>query len=241
MGFFDDEDVAQLVGTGTAVAHPQVLDDADQDRAEQERLVLVTGDVLEFDDDVAGQQRADVEGMAALEEPAGGALAQRADPHVDEATDVGGHLGAVADGLDHPGGGALQVAEVRIAASGHHQRLVVAEPGSVLGAHPAGDEVPAGVGVADGQRPGQHLRERLVRLERGQEQGSDQVDVALQRETRLRFERVEPGRRRIQTPRSDDEDLGVAGEPSGHPGVFGLGRLQHEPRDGTRGPRERLQ
>jgi hypothetical protein len=109
----------------------------------------------------------------------------------------------------------------------------VAEAG-VLG-HPvpgAGfvrDKVPAQVGVAAGQRVSQHLRERFGGLERGQEQRADQVEVGLQREPGLRFERVESDRRRVRRAGPHDGDRAGA-EPTGHAGVLGFGRFDDQPR-----------
>jgi len=56
----DDDYVAEPVGRARPGPHPQVLDDPDDQRADEERLVLVVGDVLDGQHDVAAQQRADV-------------------------------------------------------------------------------------------------------------------------------------------------------------------------------------
>ena len=61
------------------------------------------------------QQRGEVQRVAALEEPAGGAEPQAAEPDLDEPADVVGDLLAVPDLVDHRLGGALQVAQGRVA------------------------------------------------------------------------------------------------------------------------------
>ena len=72
--------------------------------------------------------------------------------------------------LDHRERGGLQVLQPRVGGL------------DAGGGGLAGDQVPAGLLVAPGQGGGQDLRERLVGLERGQEQGAQQVRVGLQRE-----------------------------------------------------------
>ncbi len=245
VGLLEDQDVAQSARARVAVPDPQMLHDADQDGAEQERLVLVAGDVLQLEDDVARQQGADVDRMPALEEPTGRTLPQAADAHVDKAPDVRRDLRAVADILDHPRRGALQVPEGRISPAHVDLRVLLRpghpESGPVRGLRPVQHQVPSQVLVRDRQRAGEHLGERLVRLERRQEQGPDEIDVALQGKAGLGFQRVQRRRWSVEPARPDDEHLGEAGEPPGHPGVLGLGRLQDQPRNGRRSTGQRLQ
>ena len=109
-----------------------MLNDPDDQRPHQERLVLVVGDVLEAEHHVAAQQPGDVGGMAALEEPPGRADAQRPQPHVHEAAHVGLEFPAVPDLPDDLKGGPLELRE-----RGHGR------PGRGAGQRAAGHHVPA--------------------------------------------------------------------------------------------------
>ena len=91
--------------------------------------------------------------------------------------------------------------------------------------------------VGPDQRGVEHLGERLVGLERGQEQALSQVRVRLQREPAAvgpgrGLQRVEARRGLAGFARPDPDHLGVAGQPGGQAlAVLGLGRLDHQPRD----------
>jgi hypothetical protein len=79
------------------------------------------------------------------------------------------------------------------------------------------------------------LRERLVGLERGQEQCAQQVRVGLQREAGTvradcGFQRVDPGRRLAQVTRPDADHFRV-GQAGCHELVLGLSGLDDQPRD----------
>ncbi|GAA3127017.1 hypothetical protein GCM10020001_055310 [Nonomuraea salmonea] len=185
----DDDDVPQPGRALAPGAHAQVLDDADDQRAHEERLVLVVGDVLDGEHDVAFEQAADVGGVAALEETPCGADAQGAQPQRDEALDVGLHLAAVADLLDDVHGVLLELFE-----GGDAGRDVGARHGA------AGDDVPAG-GLVDALQGQRHdLRERLLGVERGHEQRPDHVDVGLDGVAGLGFERVDAERHAVGGP-----------------------------------------
>ena len=222
--------------------HPEVLGQPDQHRSHQERLVAVVTDVLDLQHGVGAEQRAEVELVAALEEPAGGPEPQAGQPHLDEAEHVVGDPLAVADLPDDPDRGPLQVGQARVAGIGvRRDRL-------------AQRQVPARVLVHPGQRRAEHLGEGLVRPEGRDEQRLDQVGVGLQREpaafaVRRGLERVEAGRDRVRLTRPDPNDLGDrrpgtrssrpggagSGQPRRHQPVLGLGRLHHQPRDPGRG------
>ena len=180
VGFLEDRQVPQPRRGGAfgALPHPQVLDQADQHGAHQEGLVPVIAGVLDLQHHVAVQQPGEVQRMAALEEPAGGALAQAGDPHRDKPADVVGDLAAVADVVYHLHRGGLQVLQRRVTG-------LDARAGGL-----AGHQVPAGVLIAPGQGRRQDLRKRLAGLERGQEQGPNQVGVGLQREPRAIWRRA---------------------------------------------------
>ena len=81
MGFLEDGQVPQSRGAGPCRgAHPQELGQADQHGTHQERLVLVVADVLDLQDDVALQQRGQVEGWPpSKNRPVGPAQATQAD------------------------------------------------------------------------------------------------------------------------------------------------------------------
>ena len=231
MGFFEDGQVPQPGRGGPfgALAQPQVLGQPDQHGAHQERLVPVIAGVLDLEHHVAVQQRREVQRVTALEEPAGGAQPQAGDPDRDEAADVVGDLPAVADLVDDLQRGGLQVL----------QRGVAGDQAGAGGL--TGHQVPAGVLITPGQRGRQDLGERLVGLEGGQEQRPDQVGVGLQREPGAigagrGLERVDPGRRVGEVPGADADHFG-AGQPGGHQPVFGLGGLDHQPRDTRLGGR----
>ncbi len=96
------------------VFHPQVLGQPDQHRAHQEGLVAVVPHVLDLQHGVGLQQAAEIQLVAALQEAAGGAQPQAGQPHLDEAEHVVGDPLAVADLLDDPDRGPLQVGEGRI-------------------------------------------------------------------------------------------------------------------------------
>ena len=116
----DDGQVAQpgRCGQPGPAGHPQVLGQPDQDRSHQEGLVAVVADVLDLQHGIAGEQRAEVELMAALQEPAGGPEAQAGQPDLDEAEHVVGDPLAVADLPDDPDRGPLQVGQARVAGIG---------------------------------------------------------------------------------------------------------------------------
>ena len=127
--FLDDGQVAERgrgAGSGTTasrpegcpVRHPQVLGQPDQHRPHQERLVAVVTHVLDLEHGVGPEQLAEVELVAALEEPAGGTEPQAGKPHLDEAEHVVGDPLAVADFLDDPDRGPLKIGEVRVAGVG---------------------------------------------------------------------------------------------------------------------------
>jgi hypothetical protein len=63
-----------------ALPQPQVLDQADQHSAHQKGLVPVIAGVLDLEHHVGVQQGGEVQRVAALQEPAGGALARAGDP-----------------------------------------------------------------------------------------------------------------------------------------------------------------
>jgi hypothetical protein len=132
------------------VRHPQVLDEPDQHHAHEERLVAVIAHVLDLEHGVGSQQSAEVELVAALEEPAGGAQPQAGKPHLDEAEHVVGDPLAVADVSHDLNRGPLEVGQGRVAGVG------------VRGDGLAQHHVPAGVLVHPGQRRAQHLRKRLI-------------------------------------------------------------------------------
>ena len=111
VGLLDDDDVAQPRWLPGPCREPQVLDDPDDQRAHEEGLVLVVGDVFEAEHHVAAQQPGDVGGMAAFEEPPGRADPQRAQPHVHEAAHVGLEFAAVPDLPDNLQGGPLELRE----------------------------------------------------------------------------------------------------------------------------------
>jgi hypothetical protein len=117
-----------------------VLDQPDQHRPHQERLVAVVAHVLDLEHGVGPQQLAEVDLVAALQEAAGGTQAQAGQPHLDEAEHVVGDPLAVADFPDDPDRGPLQVGEVRVAGIG------VRRDGLAQG------QVPAGLLVYPGQR-----------------------------------------------------------------------------------------
>ena len=154
-----------------ALPHAQVLGQPDQHRSHQERLVPVVADVLDLEHDVAASSLAKSRGWPPSRNRPVGAQAQAGQirtwtkPRTLSVTSR-----AVADLVDHALG-----------------RCAAGRPGRGSAARRrdgglAGDQVPAGVLVAAGQRGRQDLRERLVGLEGGQEQRPDQVGVGLQRE-----------------------------------------------------------
>src|ERR1700678_2960501 len=201
----------------------QVRDEVDRDGAYEEGFVAVVACVFDFQHDIGGEQPGEVEGVGAVEEPAGGAQAQAADPDGDETADVVGDLAAVPD-LVHDGDrGGLEVFQTGI--GGPHAG----------GERLAGEEIPAGLLITPGQGGGQDLGEGFIGLERGEEQGPEQVGVGLQREPGAfgaggGFERVNPGRRLAEVAGPDADDLG-AGEAGGHQLVFGLGGFDDQPWD----------
>src|SRR5260221_9792161 len=107
-----DDDVPQALAAAlrsASLAQPQVLDDPDDQRADQESLVLVVGDILDGEHSVPLEQFRDVSGVAAFEEPAGRPGPQRAQPDVHESPDIRLELRAVADIGDHLKRGSLQL------------------------------------------------------------------------------------------------------------------------------------
>src|SRR5260221_241420 len=75
-----DDDVPQALAAALragSLAQPQVLDDPDDQRADQESLVLVVGDILNGEHSVPVEQFRDVRGVAAFEELAGRPRPQR--------------------------------------------------------------------------------------------------------------------------------------------------------------------
>ena len=164
----------------------QMLRQPHQDRPGRERLVRVVADVLDLEHHVAAAEPREVQFVAALEKAAGGAQPQAAQPDLDEALHIRGHVGAVADVGHHGGGDPLQVAEGGVA------------PAGVRRARARGGRDPTRAPRSSGSvLSREDLRERLRRLKRGQEQGADQVDMCLQGKARDRFQRVEAGGRRI--------------------------------------------
>ena len=135
--------------------HAQVLDQADEDDADEECLVGVGAEAFQFDDDVLLEQGPDIERMASFEEPPGTAQPQAPDAHVDEPADVVGYLPAVSDVLDDLASGNLLVGEARpprrTLRAVHAPRLC----------RLAGSEIPAAVLVAAQQRPARY-GDRLV-------------------------------------------------------------------------------
>src|SRR5215813_12073192 len=102
VSFLDNDDVPEVPGIlcgawRAALAQPEMLDDPDDQRADQERLVLVVRDVFDCEHGVARQEASDVGGVAALEEPARRTRAQRAEPDINESPDIGFQLWPVAD------------------------------------------------------------------------------------------------------------------------------------------------
>src|SRR5260221_6195695 len=107
-----DDDVPQALAAAlrsASLAQPQVLDDPDDQRADQESLVLVVGDILNGEHSVPLEQFRDVSGVAAFEEPSGRAGPQRAQPDVHESPDIRLELRAIADIGDHLKRGSLQL------------------------------------------------------------------------------------------------------------------------------------
>ena len=203
------------------MSQPQVLGQPDEDGAHQEGLVRVVSDVLNLEHDVLPQQGAEVDRVTALEEPAGRAEPQARQPDPDEPEHVVGDPLAIADLGDHTLGGALEGGKRRVS------RFTCARL--------AERQIPAGLLVRPCQGGAEHLRERLLGPERGDEQRPDQVRVRLQRKpvtagVRGGFERVQPGRDRVRLAGPDPDDLG-AWQPAGHQPVLGLGGLDDEPRD----------
>src|SRR5665213_1727069 len=98
--FFDYQDMFEVITSRLAVEDSEVFDDSDDEGADEERLVLVIGDPLQFYDDVFLEEFLNVERVAALEETARGTGAKASDSHVYESADVGGDLLAVADSVD---------------------------------------------------------------------------------------------------------------------------------------------
>jgi hypothetical protein len=111
-------------------------------------------------------------------------------------------------------------------------------PGRVGGSRDGGlvgDQVPAALLVAAGQRAREHLRERLVGLEGGQEQGPAPGRRALaagsgNRPARPRAPAGSPRRAGRAGRRADHDDPAIP-QPRGHRPVLRLGRLDHQPRD----------
>ena len=200
-----------------------MLHQAQQHGTHEERLVAVVSDVFDLQDRVAPQQLAEVDRVAALQEPPGRAEAQAGKPHGDEPVHVGLDVLAVADLPDHLPGRPLKIGQARVA--GPHVR----GPGFTQG------QVPPGVLVHPRQRRAEHLREGLFGLEGGEEKGADEVGVGLQGEPvpRLvsrRFQRVQPGGDRIRLSGPDAHDLGSRSrEPRRHQAVFSLGGLNDQP------------
>src|SRR5260221_2336834 len=107
-----DDDVPQALAAALRIgslAQPQVLDDPDDQRADQESLVLVVGDILNGEHSVPLEQFRDVRGVAAFEEPAGRPGPERAQPDVHESPDIRLQLRAIADIGDHLKRGRLQL------------------------------------------------------------------------------------------------------------------------------------
>ncbi len=228
------------------VRHPQMLGQPDQHDAHAEGLVAVVAHVLHLEHDVGLQQPAEVESMAALDEPADRAEPQPGQPRPDEAGHVIGTALAVARLADGLPRGPLQIGEVRI-------------PGAAVGNYGlAQRQVPSRLLVRSPQRGAKHLRgrtpqARLARAERRDEQRLDEVRVGLQREPAALgvgrgLERVEPGRDRVRFARPDPHHRAgrgasrgasrwPGGQPLGHQPVFSLGGLQHQPWDAGPGGR----
>src|SRR5260221_3105294 len=147
-----DDDVPQALAAALragSLAQPQVLDDPDDQRADQESLVLVVGDILDGEHSVPLEQFRDVSWVAAFEEPAGRPGPQRAQPDVHESPDIRLELRAVAAIVDHLKRGSLQL---RQGGNGgrHHGPLPAPPP----------DPVPAPRPVDPLQRPGPGFRGR---------------------------------------------------------------------------------
>ena len=106
---------------------------------------------------------------------------------------------------------------------GHARRDLRAGGGS------AGDDVPA-VGLVHAlQGQGHDLRERLVGVEGGHEEGADHVDMGLDRVAGLGLQRVDAEGHGAGGGRVDHGDRGA--DASGHGGVLGFGRFDGEPGD----------
>jgi len=226
---FDHGQVAQRPATRTSVltgrcarpvGKPQVLGQPDEHGAHEEGLVPVVSHILDLEHDVVAHQRAEIDLVAAFEEPARRPLPQARQPHPDEAEHVVGDALAVADLADHLFSRALQIGQ-RGVPGGDFRRL-------------AEREVPAGLLVCPGQRRAEHLRERLLGLERRDEKGLYQIRVGLQRKPRAavagRLERVQAGGGGIGLTWPDPYHRS-AWDPVGHEPVLGLGRFDDEPGD----------
>ena len=155
VSFLNHRQVQQVGGRRTV--HAQVLGQADEDDADQESLVGIGAEALQFHDNVPFKQGPDIEGVEhALEEPPRTAQPQAPNTYVDEPADVIGYLPAIPDSFDDLARGQLQVGEGR--PRGRTVRAVYTPWLSRL----AGSEVPAAVLVAPEQRSAEHLRERLA-------------------------------------------------------------------------------
>src|SRR5258708_10454000 len=147
-----DDDVPQALAAAPragSLAQAQVLDDPDDQRADQESLVLVVGDILDGEHSVPLEQFRDVSGVAAFEEPAGRPGPQRAQPDVHESPDIRLELRAVADIGDHLKRGSLQLRQ-----GGNGGRHDGSPPA------PAPDPIPTPGLLDPPQRPGHAVRGR---------------------------------------------------------------------------------
>ncbi len=159
--------------------------------------------------------------MPAFEEPPGRPGAQRPQPDIDEPADVGLQFRPVPDVLNH-----LERRRLQLGQGGHGRR-----DHRTRTAGPA-HRIPAAGLVDPLQGLGHDLRERLVGIERGQEQCPDHVDVGLHGIAGLGRERVNGERDGGRVSRIDQGQLAAGpGDPPGHGRVLGLHRLDDEPRD----------
>jgi len=131
--------------------HPQKPGQPQQHSARYECFIPVIAAVFDLQHHVRTQQRTEIQRMPAAQEPPGRAQPQRPDPDPHEAPHIVGDLPPVPDLFHHGHRRGLQIRQRRVPRPVHGSR--------------AGDQVPARLLIAAGQRGGQHLRERFVRLE----------------------------------------------------------------------------
>ena len=148
VGLLDDGQVAQpgRAGRPGPMRHPKLLGQSDEHGTQAERLVAVVAHILHLKHGVGLQQPAEVESVAALDEPADRAEPEPGQPDPDEAEHVIGTALAVAGLPDDLLRGPLQIGEGRI-------------PGVRVGHHGlAQRQIPSRLLVRSPQRGAKHLR-----------------------------------------------------------------------------------